>query len=144
AARALEIAEERAELNAMAHVDREGMLSEAAAMDREARAGRLRAPLHGIPLTVKDLFVVDGMPMRCGARATMPDLGGEGTAVARLRSAGALIVGKTNMVEIALGTTGENPFTGDVLNPQDPARMSGGSSSGSPVAARVGIGFRSL
>ncbi|NDA56694.1 MAG: amidase, partial [Betaproteobacteria bacterium] len=68
----------------------------------------------------------------------------EAQAVQRLRAAGALILAKTNMHEIALGATGENIWTGDVLNPYDPAHQAGGSSSGAAVATAVGIGFAGL
>jgi len=133
------------DLNAIAFVDSESALAEARTLDREARAGCLRGPLHGLPVTVKDLFNVRGMPLQAGARAPLPDIAPkEATAVARLRQAGAVILAKTNLQEIALGLTGENPWTGDVKNPHDPARQAGGSSSGSAVAVAVGIGVGSL
>lgn len=142
---ALARVERFAGLNAIAHVDAKRALEEAERLARDAAHGRFAGPLHGIPLTVKDLYNVRGMPTRCGARATMPAITpDEAPAVARLRAAGAVILAKTNMVEIALGTTGENVWTGDVCNPHDPSRMSGGSSSGSAVATAVGIGFGSL
>jgi aspartyl-tRNA(Asn)/glutamyl-tRNA(Gln) amidotransferase subunit A len=97
-----------------------------------------------VPLTIKDLYQVDGMPTAGGTRAALPALGGESVAVARLRAAGALPFAKTNMHEIALGATGENPWTGDVKNPVDPSRQAGGSSSGAGVATAVGIGFAGL
>ena len=74
----------------------------------------------------------------------LPDFGGEAVAVTRLRDAGALPFAKTNLHEIALGATGENPHTGDVKNPFDPSRQAGGSSSGAAVATAVGIGFAGL
>jgi aspartyl-tRNA(Asn)/glutamyl-tRNA(Gln) amidotransferase subunit A len=94
-----------------------------------------------VPVTIKDLFNVTGMPTAAGTRARLPDFGGESLAVSRLRAAGALVFAKTNMHEIALGATGENIWTGDVLNPHDPARQAGGSSSGAGVAVAVGIGM---
>jgi len=132
-------------LNPIAFVDSARALEEAQALAREVRAGRLRGPLHGLPVTIKDLFNVRDMPMRAGTRAPLPDIApDEATAVARLRQAGALILAKTNLQEIALGLTGENPWTGDVRNPHDPNRQAGGSSSGSAVAVAVGIGVGSL
>ena len=95
-------------------------------------------------MAIKDLFVVDGMPTAGGTRAKLPPLGGEATLVARLRQAGALPFAKTNMHEIALGATGENVWTGDVCNPQDPARQAGGSSGGSGVTVATGIGVASV
>lgn len=123
--------------NAVAHLASEAAL---AAALRDAPRG----PLFGVPVTVKDLFAVDGMPTRAGTRATLPDLGAQATAVTRLVRAGAIVVAKTNMHEIAAGVSGENPWTGDVCNPHDPARQPGGSSSGSAVAVATGIGLASL
>ncbi len=132
-------------LNAIAFVNPSAALAEAQALEREARAGQLRGPLHGLPVTVKDLFNVRGMPLRAGTRAPLPEIApDEAAAVARLRQAGAVIVAKTNLQEIALGLTGENPWTGDVKNPHDPSRQAGGSSSGSAVAVAAGIGVGSL
>ncbi|NCW99634.1 MAG: amidase, partial [Betaproteobacteria bacterium] len=72
------------------------------------------------------MYQVSGTPLRAGTRAALPDLGmEEAQAVQRLRAAGALILAKTNMHEIALGATGENIWTGDVLNPYDPAHQAG-------------------
>ncbi|MCD6680359.1 MAG: amidase [Burkholderiaceae bacterium] len=134
-----------AALNAIAWVDWPAAFDEARALDDEARAGRLRGPLHGVPVSIKDLYAVRGMPTRAGTRAPLPPLGAvEATAVARLRAAGALVFAKTNMHEIALGCSGENEWTGDVCNPFDPARQSGGSSSGSGVAVAAGIGLASI
>lgn len=135
-------ADASAELNPIAHVDWDAALAGARALDQEAAAGRLRGPLHGVPVTVKDLFNVAGMPTRAGTRATLDDLEpAEAELVVRLRAAGALVFAKTNMHEIALGGTGENVWTGDVKNPRDPRRQAGGSSSGAGVAAARGIGL---
>ncbi|MBK9178611.1 MAG: amidase [Acidimicrobiales bacterium] len=132
-------------LNSLAHVDAEGALLAAEERADEAHQGRIRGPLHGVPVTVKDLFVVEGLPTGCGTRAPLPRLGRhEATAVGRLRDAGAVILGKTNLHEVALGITGENPWTGDVHNPHDRRRQAGGSSSGSAVAVATGVGWASL
>lgn len=128
-------------VNAVAAVDPERVLADAARLDA---APVPVGPLHGVPVTVKDLFAVEGLPMRGGTRARLPDPGPEGTAVRRLRAAGALIVGIANCHEIALGLTGENPWTGDVLNPVDPSRQAGGSSSGSAAGVATGFGLVSL
>ena len=134
-----------ADLNPIAHVDWEATLRVARQLDAEAKAGRLRGPLHGIPVSVKDLFAVRGMPLHAGTRAPLPSLElDEATLVSRLREAGALVFAKTNMHEIALGATGENRWTGDVKNPFDPARQSGGSSSGAAVAVATGIGLAAI
>lgn len=134
-----------ADLNPIAYVDWGAALDEARRLDAEARAGRLRGPLHGIPVSVKDLFAVRGMPTQAGTRAPLPPLGrDEAVLVSRLREAGALVFAKTNLHEIALGATGENRWTGDVKNPFDPARQSGGSSSGAAVAVATGIGLAGI
>ncbi|MDT3679810.1 MAG: amidase [Burkholderiaceae bacterium] len=142
---AQENAARRADLNAIAWVDWAAAVDEARRLDAEARSGRLRGPLHGIPVSIKDLYAVRGMPTHAGTRAPLPPLGAdEATLVTRLRHAGALVFAKTNMHEIALGCSGENEWTGDVCNPFDPARQSGGSSSGSGVAVATGIGLASI
>ena len=134
-----------ADLNPIAFVDWDATLDEARRLDDEARAGRLRGPLHGIPVSVKDLFAVRGMPTQAGTRAPLPPLGrDEAVLVSRLREAGALVFAKTNMHEVALGATGENRWTGDVKNPFDPARQAGGSSSGAAVAVATGIGLAGI
>ena len=137
-------AERHRDLTAIAWVDWDAAARAADALDARARAGTPTGPLHGVPVTIKDLYVVDGAPTAAAARAALPALGGEAVAVSRLRAAGALPFAKTNMHEIALGATGENPHTGDVKNPFDPARQAGGSSSGAGVATAVGIGFAGL
>jgi aspartyl-tRNA(Asn)/glutamyl-tRNA(Gln) amidotransferase subunit A len=138
-------AREAESLNPLAFADWEGALQQAAMLDAEAKSGRLRGPLHGIPISIKDLFNVDGMPSRGGTRAPLPEMGTrEASLVTRLRDAGAVIFAKTNMHEIALGATGENLWTGDVKNPIDPARQAGGSSSGAAVCAARGIGLGAI
>ena len=142
--RSLARAEAAGSLNALAHLDAAGALALAVERDRQLAAGDIVGPLHGLPITVKDLFVVDGMPLRAGTEAPLPALGEQGTAVTRLREAGAIVLATTNLHEVAYGITGENPATGDVCNPLDPARQTGGSSSGSAAAVQAGIGLASL
>ncbi|MFO1199559.1 MAG: amidase [Burkholderiaceae bacterium] len=134
-----------ADLNPIAHADWDAAERAAAAIDALAPGARADKPLLGLPISVKDLFSVRGMPTRAGTRAPLPDLGGdESTLVTRLRDAGAVIFAKTNMHEIALGATGENRWTGDVKNPHDPARMTGGSSSGAAACVATGIGAAAI
>jgi aspartyl-tRNA(Asn)/glutamyl-tRNA(Gln) amidotransferase subunit A len=131
--------------NALAWADWEAAARAADALDAHARSGRPTGALHGLPITIKDLYAVQGMPLAAGTRAPLPDLGlAESVAVARMRAAGGLIFAKTNMHEIALGATGENAWTGDVKNPHDPARQAGGSSSGAGVAVASRIGLAGL
>ena len=140
---ALEAASEHAGLNAIAELRAAQALAGAREADRQLAAGRVPGPLHGIPVTVKDLFHTNGFTMRAGTRAPLPALG-RSRAVDRLLDAGAVVIATTNMHEVALGLTGENEWTGDVLNPYNPEWQSGGSSSGSAVAVSVGIGLASL
>jgi aspartyl-tRNA(Asn)/glutamyl-tRNA(Gln) amidotransferase subunit A len=142
---ALDAARKAQDLNPLAELHGKAARDLAVQRSDEAAAGLIRGPLHGVPVTVKDLFVVAGFRMRAGTRAPLPSLDErEATAVRRLREAGAIVVATTNLVEIALGIHGENPWTGDVRNPHDRRRQAGGSSSGSAVAVATGIGLASL
>ena len=121
-------------LEAWAHVDAEGAFATARERDAEARAGRLRGPLHGVPVGVKDIFDVAGMPTTGGARAfahTRP--GVDAAAVARIRAAGAVVLGKTVTTEFAY----RDPAP--TRNPWNRSHTPGGSSAGSAaaVAARM-------
>ncbi|MEZ5727518.1 MAG: amidase [Burkholderiaceae bacterium] len=137
--------ETHARLNPIAHVDWSRAEAIAAELDARRDRGEPLGRLHGIPISIKDLYVVEGMPTRAGTRAALPALGAaEAVAVARLRAAGAIPFAKTNMHEIALGATGENLWTGDVCNPFDPTRQAGGSSSGAAVCVAVGAGYAGL
>ncbi len=121
-------------------VDREGALRQAAELEAEVMAGRLRGPLHGVPLAYKDLCFVRDLPTSCGTRT--PDYftdRDDATAVVRLRAAGAVTLGKLNMTELALGPFGENDHHGDVQNPWKSGHVAGGSSSGSGAAVAAGF-----
>ena len=136
---------ETAEFNAFAVLDAEGARAQAQQLDALPQA---RGALHGVPVTVKDLFNVAGLPTRAGTAAPLPlefqSPSVDAAAVSRLRSAGAVILGKVNLHEIALGITGENAHTGDVKNPLDSSRQAGGSSSGGAVSVALGAGYGSL
>ena len=117
------------ELRAWAHVDAEGALAIAREREAEARASRLRGPLHGVPVGVKDIFDVAGMPTTGGAKAfahTRPTA--DAAAVARLRAAGAIVLGKTVTTEFAY----RDPAP--TRNPWNHDHTPGGSSAGSAVA----------
>src|SRR6266540_4396866 len=127
-------------IHAFITVDADGALAAARALEAELAAGLSRGPLHGVPLAYKDLCHVPGLPTSCGTRTRdyfMPPI--ECTAVARLREAGAVTLGKLNMSELALGPFGDNAHHGDVQNPRKSGHCAGGSSSGS--AAAVAAGF---
>lgn len=133
-------------LRAFISLDPDGALEAARRAEAAVSAGGRLGPLHGVPVTVKDLIRTKGLPTTGGSRALGEGLPGDRDAllVRRLRRAGAVVLGKTNLNEFAYGVTGENAHFGDVLNPWDPSRMSGGSSSGSGVAVAVGIGAASV
>jgi aspartyl-tRNA(Asn)/glutamyl-tRNA(Gln) amidotransferase subunit A len=121
---------------------------EAATSDALRRRGVVRSAVDGLPVSVKDLFDVAGAVTCAGSAllADAPPAARDATAVARLRAAGAIIVGRTNMVEFAFGGVGLNPGTGTPRNPWDRAtgRVPGGSSSGAAVAQAEGMNVMSL
>jgi len=96
----------------------------------------LDGPLAGVPFAVKDLYDVAGRTTPAGSviHADNPPAEHDATAVAKLKAAGAVLVGATNMDELAFGFTTENPHNGPTRNPHDPARIAGGSSGGSAAA----------
>lgn len=99
-------------------------------------------PLHGVPFVIKDLFPLAGETLTAGSTflaSTRPPAPADGRLVSALRAAGAVPVGRTQLHEFAYGITGENPHHGHVPHPRDPARTSGGSSSGSAYAVAAGL-----
>jgi len=127
-------------LRAFIHLDEEGALAAARALESDAAAGRWRGPLHGVPLGFKDLCHLHGLPTSCGTRTPEYFVSAqECSAARRLLDAGAISLGKLNMTELALGAFGDNAHHGDVGNPWVAGHAAGGSSSGS--AAGVAAGF---
>lgn len=116
------------------------VLAAADASDRRRADGRARGPLDGIPFAVKDLIDAEGYPTTGGA-LIMPEApkARDAPVVARLKAAGAVMIGKTNLHELAYGVTSENPHFGAVRHPLDPERAAGGSSGGSAAAIAAGI-----
>jgi len=118
------------------------------AADARARAGVSLGPLDGVIVSIKDLFDVAGEPTRAGSKILAEEAhpaAADAPVVRRLRAGGAVIVGKTNMTEFALGAIGANPHFGTHANPRDRARVPGGSSSGAAVTvgdrmAEIAIG----
>jgi aspartyl-tRNA(Asn)/glutamyl-tRNA(Gln) amidotransferase subunit A len=127
-------------LNAFVLVDDEGARAAARLADEQLAAGIDLGPLHGIPVAVKDLIDMAGLPTSCGsATASGMPATEDAEVVRRLRAAGAVIIGKTTLHEFAYGATGDRSVHGASRNPNDPSRMSGGSSGGSAVAVAAGM-----
>jgi aspartyl-tRNA(Asn)/glutamyl-tRNA(Gln) amidotransferase subunit A len=149
---------EKRDLNAFLFVDDDVVLAAATALDAKRASGATLGPLAGIPIAIKDALCTLDAPTTCGSkiltrrgpdgRPSTPATGFrppyDATVVARLRSADALLVGKTNMDEFAMGSSGENSAFGPAKNPADPTRTPGGSSSGSAVAVAGGMALAAL
>jgi Asp-tRNA(Asn)/Glu-tRNA(Gln) amidotransferase A subunit family amidase len=134
------ISELDAGLGAFVTVDPERALAGARQADAELAAGVDRGPLHGVPVGIKDLIEVEGLPTTMGSAHFAGHVSTvDAECVRRLRAAGAVIVGKTTTHEFAYGPTGDRSANGASRNPHDPARMSGGSSGGSAVAVAAGM-----
>ncbi len=133
-------------LNAFCIVDRDGAFGAARASEERWRRGAPLGPLDGVPVTVKDLMLMRGFPTLRGSHLVDrdQDWSEDSPAVARLRDAGAVILGKTTTPEFGWKALGDSPLTGITRNPWDLSRSSGGSSAGAAVAAATGIGVLHL
>jgi aspartyl-tRNA(Asn)/glutamyl-tRNA(Gln) amidotransferase subunit A len=130
----------RERLNAFVHLRPEGARAEAREADLRRGSGKPRSPLDGIPVAVKDNMVIAGEPTTCGSRILAGYVSPfTATAVERLRAAGAVVIGSTNMDEFAMGSSTEHSAQGPTRNPWDPTRTPGGSSGGSAAAVCAGI-----
>ena len=117
-----------------------GALESARAAEAAVARGEALGPLHGVPVTLKDTIDVRGVRATCGSRVRADYVPEEDApAVARLRAAGAIILGKTNCPEFALDYTSENPVFGRANNPHDLGRTPGGSSGGCAAAVSAGM-----
>jgi len=139
------IAELQPTLNAFITVTADDALAAARQADKDIAAGRYRGPLHGIPISLKDLIDMQGVPTTAASRLRAEHVARRDAPVtARLRDAGAVLVGKTNLHEFAFGTTTEDSGWGPARNPIDPSRSPGGSSGGSAIGVRTGMSFASV
>jgi aspartyl-tRNA(Asn)/glutamyl-tRNA(Gln) amidotransferase subunit A len=132
-------------LNGFITVTAKLALKQARAAEKEILRGQYRGPLHGIPITLKDIFDVRGIRTTAGSKILRNSVAKENAVVTdRLLDAGVILLGKTNLHEFAFGATNVNPHYGSVHNPWDLERVSGGSSGGSAVAVATGQGLASL
>ena len=128
-------------------MDRERVLAEAEALHARFPDPAQRPPLFGVPIGVKDCFDVAGYPTTCGSHFYADKNGiaaADSAVAARLRQAGAVIMGKTHLHQLAYGITGENSEYGDCVQPENPQALTGGSSSGSSASVQEGSAVASI
>jgi aspartyl-tRNA(Asn)/glutamyl-tRNA(Gln) amidotransferase subunit A len=139
------IEQQDGELHAFLSVDRDGALAAGRDIDRRVASGETVGPLAGVPISIKDVLCTANWPTTAGSRALegwRPSY--DATAVARLRAAGAIILGKTNCDEFAMGSSTEHSAYGVTKNPVDASRVPGGSSGGSAAAVAAGFSLASI
>ncbi len=123
----------------------DGALADAKRAEREIAGGDRTGPLHGIPVALKDIFDVAGLPTTAGSKLWEPPAARANSEVAtRFLLAGCVLIGKTNLHEFAYGGTNINPHYGTPTNPWDSARVPGGSSGGSASAVALGMAFAAM
>src|SRR6185437_1290397 len=139
------IAERDTDLHSFLTVSRERALEQAARIDALADRGDPLPPLAGAPIAIKDVLSTRGVRTTCGSRILenyIPEF--DATAVTRLEAAGAVLIGKTNCDEFAMGSSTENSGYGPTRNPRDRERVPGGSSGGSAAAVGAGLALAAL
>jgi aspartyl-tRNA(Asn)/glutamyl-tRNA(Gln) amidotransferase subunit A len=139
------ITERNRSINAYITVLADEALEQAREADREIAAGGYRGPLHGVPISLKDFIDLRDTPTTAASRVRGGHVARrDATVVGRLREAGAIFLGKTNLHEFALGTTNEDSAYGPVLHPLDATRSPGGSSGGSAASILAGMAYASI
>lgn len=139
------IAERNRAVNAFITVFEHDAREQARNADREIAAGRYRGPLHGVPISLKDIIDAEGSATTAASRVRRNHVASADAAVtARLRTAGAVLIGKTNLHEFALGTTNEDSAYGPARHPRDLNRSPGGSSGGSAASVADGMCLASI
>jgi aspartyl-tRNA(Asn)/glutamyl-tRNA(Gln) amidotransferase subunit A len=132
-------------LNAFIRVTGDEARHTARARDRELASGHDRGPLHGVPISIKDLIDMRGLPTTAASHVRDGHVAArDATVIAHLREAGAVFVGKTNLHEFAFGTTNEDSAFGPARNPRDAARSPGGSSGGSAASVAAGMALATI
>jgi aspartyl-tRNA(Asn)/glutamyl-tRNA(Gln) amidotransferase subunit A len=132
-------------LNAFITVLADQALEQARAAEAEIKAGKWRGPLHGIPVGIKDFYDTAGIKTTAGFEFFKDRVPGkDAVAVAKLKEAGAILIGKTNMHRLGMGTTGLDSYFGPVRNPWSTEYIPGGSSSGSATAVASGMCYATL
>ncbi|MEJ1972660.1 MAG: Asp-tRNA(Asn)/Glu-tRNA(Gln) amidotransferase subunit GatA [Lacunisphaera sp.] len=126
-------------LKAFNSYDAAGALAQAKTSDERRAAGQARGPLDGIPVGLKDVIAVEGQPLTCSSKMLANFVSPyDATAATRLKAAGAVLLGRLNLDEFAMGSSTENSAVGPTANPWDLARVPGGSSGGSAAAVAAG------
>src|SRR6185503_1377739 len=139
------ITEQNRTLNAFVSVLDDDAVAQAKKADQEIASGGYRGPLHGIPISLKDIIDLRNVPTTAASRVRDGHIARrDATVVSRLRQAGAIFIGKTNLHEFALGTTNEDSAYGPVLHPFDDTRSPGGSSGGSAASVLAGMAYASI
>src|SRR5262245_11587459 len=139
------IEEANPRLNAFILVMADEARRQARELDAELAAGRDRGPLHGVPISIKDLLDVRGTATTAASKVRAGHVADrDAAAIAHLRQAGAVIVGNTNLHEFAFGTTNEESAYGPARNPHDPSRSPGGSSGGSAASVAAGMALATI
>lgn len=133
------------DLNAFLDVWHDEAIAAATVAERNIENGQYLGPMHGIPIGLKDLVDVAGKVTTGGSKVLQNNVAAkDATVTDRLNRAGAITIGKTNLVEFAFGAAGVNPYTGDAHNPWDTDKITGGSSSGSGAAVAAGMVYGAL